>query len=67
MRASEKRRSARHITAEEAAALVKSGDWVDYGAVLGQPDAFDRALAARAPDLREVRIRACLSRSWVLK
>ena len=61
MSGSEKRRSARHITADEAAALVKSGDWVDYGAVLAQPDAFDRALAARTMELRNVRIRSCLS------
>jgi acyl-CoA hydrolase len=54
-------RSARRITAAEAAALVKSGDWVDYGAVLSQPDAFDRALAARKAELRDVKIRACLS------
>ena len=36
-------RSARRITPAEAAGLVKSGDWVDYGAVLAQPDVFDRA------------------------
>ena len=54
-------RSARHITADEAAALVRPGDWVDYGAVLSQPDVFDRALAARKAQLREVKIRACLS------
>jgi acyl-CoA hydrolase len=34
---------------------------VDYGAVLAQPDAFDRALAARKGDLRDVKIRSCLS------
>ena len=54
-------RSARHISAEAAAALVRSGDWVDYGAVLAQPDAFDRALAGRVDELRDVRIRGCLS------
>jgi acyl-CoA hydrolase len=54
-------RAARRITAAEAAALVKSGDWVDYGAALAQPDAFDRALAARKEELRDVKIRACLS------
>ena len=54
-------RSARRITAAEAAALVKSGDWVEYGAVLAQPDVFDRALAARKAQLRDVKIRACLS------
>ena len=48
------------ITAEAAAALVKSGDWVDYGFGMGQPDLFDRALAARASELRGVKIRARL-------
>jgi acyl-CoA hydrolase len=54
-------KSARHVSAEEAAAIVSSGDWLDYGAVLSQPDAFDKALAARAHELRNVRIRGCLS------
>jgi acyl-CoA hydrolase len=52
---------AQRISAEGAAALVRSGDWLDYGAVLGAPDAFDGALAARVGELRDVRIRACLS------
>lgn len=51
----------RRITAAEAAALVKSGDWLDYGAITAQPDAFDAALAARAAELRGVGIRNCLS------
>ena len=55
------RRAACRITAAEAAGLVKSGDWVDYGAVLGQPDVFDLALAARKPELRDVKIRGCIS------
>jgi acyl-CoA hydrolase len=54
-------RTARRITGEDAAGLVRSGDWLDLGAVLGQPDAFDQALAARAGELRDVNIRACLS------
>jgi acyl-CoA hydrolase len=54
-------KSARRITAAETAGLVKSGDWVDYGAVLAQPDVFDRALADRKGELRDVKIRACLS------
>jgi acyl-CoA hydrolase len=54
-------KSARRITAAEAAGLVKSGDWVDYGAALSQPDVFDRALADRKSELRDVKIRACLS------
>ena len=49
------------MTAAEAAGLVKSGDWVDYGAVLAQPDVFDCALAERKSELREIKIRACLS------
>jgi len=54
-------RSARRIPAAEAAGLVKSGDWVDYGAVLAQPDVFDGALAARKGELRDVKIRSCIS------
>lgn len=54
-------RQARRISAADAAGLVKSGDWVDYGAVLAQPDVFDRALAERKAELRDVKIRACLS------
>jgi butyryl-CoA:acetate CoA-transferase len=53
--------ASKRISAEGAAALVKSGDWVDYGLCLGQPDQFDAALAARRPELRGVKIRACLS------
>ena len=49
------------ISAEGAAERVRSGDWVDYGSNLGQPDLFDRALGARAKELRGVRIRSCLS------
>jgi len=52
---------ARHIAAADAAGLVRSGDWVDYGAVLGQPDAFDTALAARIDELYDVSIRGCMS------
>jgi acyl-CoA hydrolase len=55
------RQPARHITAEEAARLVKPGDWVDYGVSLCQPDVFDRALAARRSELSDVKIRSCLS------
>ena len=54
-------KSARRISAQAAAALVRSGDWLDYGAVLAQPDAFDKALAERIGDLHNVNIRGCLS------
>lgn len=61
MPVSSQRRAARSITPAEAARLVTSGDWVDYGAVLAQPVVFDRALAERRSELRDVKIRACLS------
>jgi acyl-CoA hydrolase len=49
------------ISADEAAARVKSGDWVEYGFGLGQPDLFDRALAEHAQKLERVKIRGCLA------
>jgi acyl-CoA hydrolase len=49
------------ISAEQAAGMVKSGDWLDWGATILQPDVFDTALAARADELQGVNIRACLS------
>jgi acyl-CoA hydrolase len=49
------------ITADQAAGLVRSGMWLDYGAGLCQPDAFDRALAARRDALHAVKVRACLT------
>ncbi len=52
---------AQHISAAQAAAMVKSGDWLDYGVSLCQPDVFDKALAARASELSNVKIRNCLS------
>ncbi len=54
-------KKAQHVTAEAAAAVVHSGDWVDYGFGLGQPDRFDRALAARAAELSGVKIRGAFS------
>jgi acyl-CoA hydrolase len=49
------------ISAERAAALVKSNSWVDYGFGMGQPDLFDTALAARVASLENVKIRGCLA------
>lgn len=51
----------KRITAEGAAALVRPGDWVEYGNALTQNDLFDRALAARRDELHDVRIRSTLS------
>jgi acyl-CoA hydrolase len=53
--------NAQTVTAEAAAGLVKSGMWLDYGAVLGQTECIDRALAARAPELQDVKIRSTIS------
>ena len=36
---------AKHISADEAAALVQPGMWLDYGVCFCQPDVFDKALA----------------------
>ena len=44
-------------TADEAVKVVKSGDWVDYGWCVGTPDALDKALAKRLPDLYDVNFR----------
>jgi acyl-CoA hydrolase/enoyl-CoA hydratase/carnithine racemase len=52
---------ARAITSEQAAGLVSSGMWLDYGVALGQPDKFDEALAARADPPSDVKIRTCLT------
>ena len=54
-------KAARHISARAAVGLVKSGDWIDYGAGLGAPDAFDLALAERIGELTDVSIRGCLN------
>ncbi len=51
----------RSITAAEAAGLVRSGDWLEYGIGLCQPDTFDHALAARRDELRGVQIRSCIT------
>ena len=44
-------------TAEEAAKVVKSGDWVDYGWTATTPVAFDAALAPRMSELTNVNFR----------
>ncbi|MEE0801147.1 MAG: butyryl-CoA:acetate CoA-transferase [Gemmiger sp.] len=44
-------------TADAVAALVKDGDWVDYGWCTGTPVAFDAALAKRMPELHDIKLR----------
>lgn len=55
------RQQAKSISAEQAAAMVKSGMWIDYGATLCQPDVFDLALALRKEDLQDVKLRSCIT------
>lgn len=45
------------VSADQAAAVVKSGDWVDYGWTTGTTVAFDAALAKRMPELHDVSLR----------
>ena len=54
-------KTAQHVTAADAAGLVRSGMWLDYGLAIGQPDAFDKALGARTRELTGVKIRSCLT------
>ena len=48
------------VTAGEAAAQVKSGDWVDFGWGVTMPDSVDAALAKRLPELSDVKFRGSL-------
>ncbi len=48
-------------SAEEAVAVVQSGQWVDYGMGLGQPVLLDAALARRKPELKDVKVRGALA------
>lgn len=45
------------VSAEKAAGVVKSGDWVDYGWTVTTPVAVDAALAKRMGDLTDVNFR----------
>jgi len=45
------------VTADEAAKVVKSGDWVEYAFGLACSDAFDKALAKRKDEISDVKIR----------
>ncbi len=52
---------AKKISAAQAASLVKSGYWLDYGGTLSQPDVFDKAIAARVNELFDVSFRSSLA------
>ena len=45
------------VSADEAAAQVKDGDWVDYGWCANTPEAFDAALAKRMGELHDLNFR----------
>lgn len=49
------------ITAEEAAKIVKSGDWIDYSQCCSFPTDLDKALAARKDELTDVKVRNAIS------
>lgn len=53
----EKEYQSKLVSAEQAAAVVKSGDFVDYGWCVTTVDAFDAALAKRMPELTDVKLR----------
>ena len=48
-------------TADEAVKVSKSGDWVDYGCCAIHPRVLDEALARRAPELEDVKVRGGIS------
>ena len=54
------------VSADQAAAVVKSGDWVDYAWTTGTPVAVDKAIAKRLPELHNVNFRGGIL-MWVLK
>ncbi len=45
------------VSAEKAAEVIKSGDWVDYGWTTGTPVKVDAAIAKRLPELENVNFR----------
>ncbi len=51
-------------TADEAVKVIKSGDWVDYGWCSGHPVALDQALARRAEELENVKVRGGIA-LWI--
>ena len=47
-------------TPDEAARIIKSGDWVDYSTNIGFPKLMDEAIARRKDELTDVKIRGNL-------
>lgn len=44
-------------SAEKAVECVKDGDWVDFGWCVSTPDALDKAMAKRLPQMKDVNFR----------
>lgn len=44
-------------SADEAAKIIKSGDWVDFGWTTTTPQKMDEAIAKRLPELYDVNFR----------
>lgn len=51
----------KRISPEQAAKLVRSGDWIEYGMGFCMPWTIDKALAARKNELRDVKVRGLMS------
>lgn len=52
---------AKKVSPMEAAACVKSGDWVDFGMISNIPVLFDEALSKRKEELTDVKIRGSMA------
>ncbi len=52
--------SRKKVSAQSAALLVESGDWIDYGMISQIPYLFDEALAERKEELQNVKIRGAM-------
>ena len=52
---------AKFVAPEQAVKAVQSGDWVDYGFCAIHPRVLDEALARRAPELEDVKVRGGIS------
>lgn len=53
----EKEYQSKLVSAEKAAEVIKSGDFVDYGWCAATNEAVDAALAKRMPELKDVKVR----------
>ncbi|MCL2155507.1 MAG: butyryl-CoA:acetate CoA-transferase [Leptospirales bacterium] len=49
------------VTADEAAKIVKSGDWVEYAFGVSSSCVFDEALSKRKNELKDINIRSALA------